>query len=76
MWALIGDGDDEQQRFRASLSPEGEGVRVKVEALPPQGELHNQTAAQMKDAPEYAEYLTAALAEQIDAKLTGRSTST
>ena len=72
MWAVLGDGDRELQRFRASVTPEGEGVRVQVEALPPQGKFHDETAASMNDEPEYAEYLTAALAEQIDARLTGR----
>ena len=73
MWAQLGDGDIELQRFRASLTPEGEGVRVRVEALPPKGKLHDEAAASQNADPEYAEYLTAALAEQIDAKLTGRA---
>ena len=72
MWALLGDSDVEMQRFRASVTPEGEGARVRVEALPPQGARHDEVAASMKEAPEYVEFLTAALVERIDAQLTGR----
>ncbi len=72
MWAQLGDGDVEMRRFEASLTPEGEGVRVRVEALPPRGKMHDEVAASQKDDPTYPEYLAAALAEQIDAKLTGR----
>ena len=73
MWARVGDGSVELQRFKASLTPEGEGVRVQVEAQPPEGKLHDETAASMKDDSAYSDYQAAALAEQIDAKLTGRA---
>ena len=72
MWSLVGDGNIELRRFRASVTPEGDGVRVQIESLPPQGKLHDEAAESMKEDPEYADFLTAALAEQIDAKLTGR----
>jgi hypothetical protein len=68
MWAVVGRSGQELLRLSAETIPDGDEVRVHVEALPPPGEHRDLVA----DSPSNIALLTTALAEQIDADLNGR----
>ena len=76
MWALLSKDKDkgnvELLRLSATTRADGKGTRVHVEVLPPESSVHDQVVQGLKENGAYGDLYSAALAEQIDAKLTNR----
>jgi hypothetical protein len=72
IWVVVGEGKVELLRLKAETIAGGDNVRVHVEALPPDGALHDELRQKIEANGSDIALLTTALAEQIDANLNGR----
>lgn len=72
MWALMAGNNAEILRLSATAIAEGEGTRVHCDVLPPESPVHDLVAQGLKENEASRDLYAAALAEQVDATLTGR----
>ena len=71
-WTVL-KGGSQVMRLVATITPDGEAAsRVSVSAEPPNNDAHSAIGKNMADNPAIVKLYTAAMIEQIDAKLTNR----
>ncbi len=72
IWALLDPSGAERLRISATTSAEGEGARVRVDVLPPNGAYHDKVEQNIRERAQIVDVYKVTVAEQIDADLNGR----